>query len=37
MSDGIIMRYAHTSQWAGSSPLKLPLPRGPGDAGWVPI
>jgi len=28
MSDGIVMRYAHTSQWAGYSPLKLPLPRG---------
>jgi len=37
MSGGIVMRYAYISQWAGSSPPKLPLPRWPGDAGQVPI
>jgi len=38
MSDGIVMRYAHTWQWAGSSPPKLPPPRGPAEAGdRVPI
>jgi len=30
MSNGIVTRYAHTSQWAGSSPPKLPLPGGRG-------
>jgi len=30
MSEGIVMRYAHTSQWAESSPPKLPLPGGRG-------